>query len=154
GLVILEHLRGPSHRAGRAVLLPQPRQEPRPVGRAARAHAAFGRRAERGRHRPPAGGIRMNLFVSDPHWGWWIILYFYLGGLAAGAYFLATLIDIVGRPEDRPLSRLGYLLAFPLVAVCGILLIVDLDRPERFWHMLLQSERVHDALDEGWPGGG
>jgi protein NrfD len=96
----------------------------------------------------------MNLFVSDPHWGWWIILYFYLGGLAAGAYFLATLIDIAGRPEDRPLSRLGYLLAFPLVAVCGLLLTVDLDRPERFWHMLLQSERVHEALDDGWPGGG
>ncbi len=96
----------------------------------------------------------MNLFVGDPHWGWWIILYFYLGGLAAGAYFLATLIDIVDRPEDRPLSRLGYLLAFPLVGLCGILLIVDLDRPERFWHMLLQSERVHDALDAGWPAGG
>jgi formate-dependent nitrite reductase membrane component NrfD len=96
----------------------------------------------------------MNLFVSDPEWGWWIILYFFLGGLAAGAYFLATLIDIVGRPEDRPLSRLGYLLAFPLVSVCGILLTIDLDRPERFWHMLFQSERVHEALDEGWPGGG
>jgi formate-dependent nitrite reductase membrane component NrfD len=96
----------------------------------------------------------MNLFVSDPNWGWWIILYFYLGGLAAGAYFLATLIDIVGHEEDRPLSRLGYLLAFPLVALCGLFLTVDLDRPERFWHMLLQSERVDDALNEGWPAGG
>lgn len=96
----------------------------------------------------------MNLFVADPQWGWWIILYFYLGGLAAGAYFLATLIELWGRDEDRALARIGYRLAFPLVAVCGILLVVDLDRPERFWHMLLQSERVNEALDEGWPAGG
>jgi formate-dependent nitrite reductase membrane component NrfD len=96
----------------------------------------------------------MNVFVADPHWGWWIVLYFYLGGLAAGAYFLATLIDIVGHAEDRPLSRLGYLIAFPLVALCGLFLTVDLDRPEYFWHMLLQSERVEDALRAGWPAGG
>jgi formate-dependent nitrite reductase membrane component NrfD len=96
----------------------------------------------------------MNVFVADPEWGWWIILYFYFGGIAAGAYFLATLVDLAGGDEDRPLSRLGYRLAFPLVALCGIFLVVDLERPERFWHMLLQSERVDDALAAGWPGGG
>ena len=30
----------------------------------------------------------MNLFVADPEWGWWIIRYFFLGGIAAGAYFM------------------------------------------------------------------
>jgi formate-dependent nitrite reductase membrane component NrfD len=93
----------------------------------------------------------MNLFVTDPHWGWWIILYFFLGGIAAGAYFMATLIDLAGRPEDRGLSRLGYALAFPLIVLCGLFLIVDLDRPERFWHMLFRSETVHEAVQEGWP---
>ena len=33
-------------------------------------------------------------------------------------------------------------------------LIVDLERPERFWHMMFQSERVHEALAAGWPLGG
>ncbi len=96
----------------------------------------------------------MNPFVSDPEWGWWIVLYFYLGGIAAGAYFLGTLIELFGRSEDRPVARIGYRIAFPLVCVCGILLIVDLERPERFWHMLLQSEVVDRALREGWPLGG
>jgi protein NrfD len=96
----------------------------------------------------------MNPFVVDPGWGWWIILYFFLGGLSAGAYFLATLIELMGREEDRPLARLGYRLAFPLIAVCGILLIVDLERPERFWHMLFQSEVVASAREAGWPLGG
>src|SRR4051794_33433768 len=96
----------------------------------------------------------MSPFVADPHWGWWIVLYFYLGGMAAGAYFVAALVELFGNAEDRAVARTGFRLAFPLVAVCGLLLIIDLDRPERFWHMLLQSETVERALDEGWPAGG
>jgi protein NrfD len=79
-------------------------------------------------------------FTEPPHWRWLIVLYFFLGGIAGGCYFLAALIDLFGRMTDRPLARLGYRIAFPAVVVCGILLIVDLGRPERFWHMLLQSE--------------
>jgi formate-dependent nitrite reductase membrane component NrfD len=93
----------------------------------------------------------MNLFVADPHWGWWIILYFYLGGIAAGAYFLATTIDLVGNDRDRELARVGYWLAFPLIALCGLFLTVDLSQPTRFWHMLLRSGDVEHALAAGWP---
>jgi formate-dependent nitrite reductase membrane component NrfD len=96
----------------------------------------------------------MNLFVADPQWGWWIILYFYLGGIAAGAYFTATLIELVGGEEDRELPRIGYWTAFPLVCLCGLFLIADLDRPARFWHMLFKSEVVRAALAEGWPVSG
>jgi formate-dependent nitrite reductase membrane component NrfD len=96
----------------------------------------------------------MNPFVADPDWGIWIILYFYLGGIAAGAYFLATLVALFGHEQDRAVSRIGYRLALPLISVCGVLLIVDLERPERFWHMMLQSEVVEAALAEGWPAGG
>ena len=78
-------------------------------------------------------------FTSAPHWRWLIALYFFFGGLAGGCYFLAALIDLVGRREDRPLARVGYLIAFPCVVLSGILLIVDLSRPERFWHMLIES---------------
>jgi protein NrfD len=96
----------------------------------------------------------MNVFVADAQWGWWIILYFYLGGLAAGAFFLATLVELFGNPEDQPVARIGFRLAFPLICVCGLFLTVDLERPERFWHMLLQSEVVDRALEAGWPLGG
>jgi formate-dependent nitrite reductase membrane component NrfD len=93
----------------------------------------------------------MNVSVADPEWGWWIILYFYLGGIAAGAFFTATLIELVGSPEDRELPRVGYWIAFPLVLLCGIFLVVDLNRPERFWHMLFKSEVVKAAWGAGWP---
>jgi protein NrfD len=78
-------------------------------------------------------------FSAPPDWGWLITLYFFFGGLAGGSYFLASLIDLFGRPEDRPLSRLGYYISFPCIVISGLLLSVDLQRPERFWHMLIES---------------
>ncbi|MCI0685127.1 MAG: polysulfide reductase NrfD [Gemmataceae bacterium] len=93
----------------------------------------------------------MNLFVADPDWGWWIVGYFFLGGIAAGCYFIASLLELFGQAEDQALARLGYCIAFPLVLVCGLFLVLDLNRPERFWHMLLQSEVVHEAFEQGWP---
>ncbi len=79
------------------------------------------------------------LFTSPPEWRWLIILYFFVGGLAGGSYFLAVLIDLFGGREDRPLARLGYYVAFPAVALSGIFLTFDLGHPLRFWHMLVQS---------------
>lgn len=83
-------------------------------------------------------------FTVAPHWQWLVILYLFVGGLAGGAYFIAALIDLVGRRADQPLARLGYYVAFPAIVLGAIFLTLDLTRPERFWHMLIQSET-------GWP---
>jgi formate-dependent nitrite reductase membrane component NrfD len=85
-------------------------------------------------------------FTAAPEWQWLIILYFFVGGLAGGSYFLAALVDLLGTPADRYLARLGHYVAFPAVVVSGLLLTVDLGRPERFWHMLLQSETLRPML--------
>jgi formate-dependent nitrite reductase membrane component NrfD len=85
-------------------------------------------------------------FTAPPDWGWLIALYFFFGGLAGGSYFLAVLIDFVGRPEDRPLARLGYFISFPCVIISGLLLIFDLTRPLRFWHMLIESNTWQPML--------
>ena len=78
-------------------------------------------------------------FSAPPEWSWLIVFYFFFGGLAGGCYFLAALIDLFGRPEDRPLARLGYYIAFPCVIISALLLTFDLHRPLRFWHMLIES---------------
>ncbi len=83
-------------------------------------------------------------FTSSPHWAWWIVFYFFLGGIAGSAFLLASLLHLAGRPADQPLVRLGYYAAFVGVAISGMLLTVDLGRPERFWHMLIES-------NTGWP---
>ena len=85
-------------------------------------------------------------FTASPEWRWFIVAYFFLGGLAGGSYFLATLMDWFGKEQDRPLVRLGYLVAFPIVCLCGLVLTVDLGRPERFWHMLVQSQTFRPML--------
>jgi formate-dependent nitrite reductase membrane component NrfD len=85
-------------------------------------------------------------FTAAPEWQWLIILYFFVGGLAGGCYFLAALIDLLGTPADRHLARLGYYVALPAVVLSGLLLTVDLGRPARFWHMLLQSETLRPML--------
>jgi formate-dependent nitrite reductase membrane component NrfD len=81
-------------------------------------------------------------FSAPPDWEWLIVFYFFFGGLAGGCYFLAVLIDVFGRPEDRPVARIGYLVSFPALLISGLLLIIDLYRPERFWHMLLESNTL------------
>jgi len=85
-------------------------------------------------------------FTASPEWRWFIVAYFFLGGLAGGSYFLATLMNWFGTEQDRPLVRLGYLVAFPIVCLCGLVLTVDLGRPERFWHMLVQSQTFRPML--------
>jgi formate-dependent nitrite reductase membrane component NrfD len=85
-------------------------------------------------------------FTAAPEWQWLIILYFFVGALAGGCYFLAALIDLLGPPADRSLARLGYYVSFPAVVLSGLLLTVDLGRPLRFWHMLLQSETLRPML--------
>jgi hypothetical protein len=46
--------------------------------------------------------------------------------VSPGATFFAALIDLFGEEVDRPLARLGYLIAFPAVLVCAPLLSLDL----------------------------
>lgn len=85
-----------------------------------------------------------------PQWGWYIILYFFFGGLCAGAYFIATLLLLLGDPRDRETIRLGYLISFPLLLVCALLLILDLGVPLRFWHMVLQSKNLPELMFKPW----
>jgi protein NrfD len=80
--------------------------------------------------------------LQIPEWEWWIVFYFFFGGIAGGAYFTSAIIELIGRPEDRPIARMGYYIAFPLAVICGILLILDLGRPERFWHMIVYSNSL------------
>lgn len=81
-------------------------------------------------------------FTASPHWHWLIVVYFILGALAGGTYFLSAMIDLTGRENDRQLARLGYTITLPLLVVIGVVLIVDLSRPDRFWHLLVENHTL------------
>jgi formate-dependent nitrite reductase membrane component NrfD len=65
-----------------------------------------------------------------------IVFYFFFGGIAGGAYFAAAIADNFGESRDSTVARIGYVLALPLVLLCGLLLIADLGVPMRFLNML------------------
>lgn len=78
-------------------------------------------------------------FAGSPEWTWYILFYFFLAGLAGGSYFLATVLRHWGTPGDEQVARLGFYVAFPLTLVCPVLLTLDLTKPLRFWHMLVNT---------------
>ncbi len=88
----------------------------------------------------------MDPYVASPHWHGLITAYFFLGGIAAGSYAVFTLAGLFGDETDQRAVRFAAYLAFPLVCACGIILIVDLNRPERFWHMMIQSETFRPMI--------
>ena len=88
-------------------------------------------------------------YTVAPDWRWWIIFYFFIGGIAGGSFFLASILYLLGRPADRALVRLGYYVAFIGAVLSGLLLILDLHRPLRFWHMLIESN-TGQLMFKGW----
>jgi len=74
--------------------------------------------------------------LKSPEWHWLIVWYFFLGGIAGGAYFTAAIADAFGSRRDKSVVRFGYILAVLLIGLCGILLILDLGTPSRFLNMM------------------
>jgi DMSO reductase anchor subunit len=65
-------------------------------------------------------------------WTWEVPVYFFFGGTAAGASFVALACEAAG---DRRSARVARFVAMGAAGGGGPLLIADLGRPERFLHM-------------------
>ena len=74
--------------------------------------------------------------LKPTHYGWPIIIYFFVGGLASAAQFIATVIDLIGHAQDRGVVRAGRYLAFLGSLASPALLIADLHTPQRWYNML------------------
>jgi formate-dependent nitrite reductase membrane component NrfD len=75
--------------------------------------------------------------LKSPDWPVLIDIYFFLGGIAGGAFVIATVANLVDRERYRDIVRIGYYIAFLVVIPAPILLTVDLGLPTRFLHMLM-----------------
>jgi formate-dependent nitrite reductase membrane component NrfD len=78
-------------------------------------------------------------FVVAPGWTWFILLYFFFAGISGGAFVIGTMLRLWGSQADAAASRLAFIISFPLLLICPILLTIDLGQPTRFWHMLTDS---------------
>ncbi|MBB4664256.1 NrfD/PsrC family molybdoenzyme membrane anchor subunit [Conexibacter arvalis] len=71
--------------------------------------------------------------MKPPVWTWEVPLYFWLGGVASGASFVALACDAAG---DERSARTARAVALGAVGPAPLLLIADLGRPARFLNML------------------
>lgn len=72
-------------------------------------------------------------------WGWEVYAYILTKAIAAGAFFIPV---IAGFFTDVPIhfKQIGGLISLAFLAVTGVLLIMDLGRPDRFLNVLLRPQ--------------
>jgi formate-dependent nitrite reductase membrane component NrfD len=80
--------------------------------------------------------------AAPPGWGWYVVLYFFFGGISGGAYALGTMLRLWGDRRDESAARLAFVISFLVLLTCPVLLTLDLGRPVRFWHMLFDSRTM------------
>lgn len=78
--------------------------------------------------------------LKSSDWPLLIDLYFFLGGIAGGAFVIATTANLLDSRRYRDVVRVGYYLAFLAIIPGPIFLIVDLGLPTRFLHMFMVSK--------------
>lgn len=78
-------------------------------------------------------------YLQYPEWTWLIVLEMFVAAVAAGTYFAYGSIEIGGHKEDRRVTHVLGLIPLPLIALAGLILIVDLGQPLRFVNLLFTS---------------
>lgn len=91
-------------------------------------------------------GATTNLHDSVP-WGLWIGFDFIGVGLAAAGFTIAATVHIFNIHKYESIVRPAILTAFLGYTVVVCLLLVDLGRPENFWHPLVMWN-IHSVMFE------
>jgi len=83
-------------------------------------------------------------------WDWKVSLYTWTKGIAAGAYLIPLLLVLFGflRPESTIWLWVAPVLAGVFLAATGVLLILDLEHPERF-HLIFTRPQWRSWLVKG-----
>jgi tetrathionate reductase subunit C len=66
-----------------------------------------------------------------------IATYFYLTGLSAGSFIISTLAYGFGMLKFKPLGKIGVVMATSLLIIAPMILLIDLEQPFRFWHLII-----------------
>jgi formate-dependent nitrite reductase membrane component NrfD len=85
---------------------------------------------------PFQGGYYGIPVIHRPHWKWLVIGYFYFGGISGASAVIAAFSRLAGGTSGAPPARIATYVSFLALLPCPILLILDLGRPARFFHML------------------
>jgi molybdopterin-containing oxidoreductase family membrane subunit len=93
------------------------------------------------------GQVQDGLIVTamrDPvSWGFYIGNFTFLVGVAAAAVVLVVPAYVYDWGPIREIVIFGELLAISAIMMCLLFVLVDIGRPERFWHLLPPAGRLN-----------
>ena len=81
-------------------------------------------------------GMAVTAMTDHVSWGLYIANFTFAVGLAAGGVMMVIPAYIYHDRKMHDVVIVGELLAIAAIAMCLLSVIVDLGRPDRFWHML------------------
>jgi menaquinone reductase, integral membrane subunit len=94
-----------------------------------------------------AKGLYITNMSDSVPWGLWITIDLSAIALGAGAFTLSAIVYIFGIKRLQPIIRLAILVGFAGYTSAMLMLLVDIGRPDRFWHPWV-FWNVHSVLWE------
>lgn len=88
----------------------------------------------------PSGMVQRDYSVNHQRpWGWHVASYLWTKSVAAGAFLVAAILFLLGGTSNTHslLTVIAPILALLFLGITNILLVLDLERPERFWRVML-----------------
>jgi molybdopterin-containing oxidoreductase family membrane subunit len=83
-----------------------------------------------------AHGLVVTGMSDEVSWGVYIANFTFLVGVAAAAVMMVIPVYIYNNEELHDLVIFGELLAVAAILMCLAFVVVDLGRPDRFWHLI------------------
>jgi molybdopterin-containing oxidoreductase family membrane subunit len=82
-------------------------------------------------------GLWVTGMNTPAYWGIYIVNFVLFIGLSAGGILVAALVHAAGIERFRPVARIAEILAISCLILATIFIMLDLGRPDRFWHLLV-----------------
>ena len=93
--------------------------------------------------RQVADGLIVTAMRDQVSWGFYIGNFTFLVGVAAAAVVLVVPAYVYDWGPIREIVIFGELLAISAIMMCLLFVLVDIGRPERFWHLLPPAGRLN-----------
>jgi Ni/Fe-hydrogenase subunit HybB-like protein len=88
-------------------------------------------------------GLQLTAMRDSVSWGFYIGNFTFLVGVAAAAVVLVIPAYVYDWKPIREIVIFGELLAISAIVMCLLFVMVDIGRPDRFWHMLPPLGRLN-----------
>ncbi|MGB5497071.1 MAG: NrfD/PsrC family molybdoenzyme membrane anchor subunit, partial [Sedimenticolaceae bacterium] len=81
-------------------------------------------------------GLIVTNMTNQVSWGFYISNFTFLVGVAAAAVMLVVPAYIFDRKDIKDVVLMGDTIAIAAVTMAILFVVVDLGRPDRFWHLI------------------